>query len=596
MPSIALNRRWLLAGVLAVTTFLLFFQMSRHEAPEMYSHSPPSSPSEYEPPARVDGQWRWSDVPTKYPVSEFQSLPIGSPVKLPSIQHHFGSESESEIALRGKRQQTVKDAFKRCWNSYREQAWLKDELSPLSGLSRQVFGGWAATLVDSLDTLHIMGMDGELKEAITAAASIDFSRSTENNVNVFETTIRYLGGFLAAYDLTQKKILLDKAVEVGEMLYVAFDTPNHMPVTRWAWEKASKGHPQVAWENSLISEIGSLSLEFTRLSQLTDDPKWYDAIARITAMLDDQQSQTNLPGMWPVSVDAEHMNLTKDSFFSLGGMADSTYEYFPKEYALLGGLDPVYRKLYEGSMVTARQYLFFRPMTHDEADILISGNARANSPTDISLDPQSQHLTCFLGGMLALGGKLFNRPEDVITGRKITDGCIWAYNYMPSGIMPETFHLIPCESRTECPWNKTRWEEEVLAKAHALGSKAETADQVIREKNLPPGFTDIGDKRYILRPEAIESVFILYRITGDKSLQETAWKMFSTIQKLTETQYANAELEDVTVEHPPKTDRMESFWMAETLKYFYLIFSEPSLISLDEYVFNTEAHPLRRPG
>ena len=40
---------------------------------------------------------------------------------------------------------------------------------------------------------------------------------------------------------------------------------------------------------------------------------------------------------------------------------------------------------------------------------------------------------------------------------------------------------------------------------------------------------------------------------------------------------------------------MESFWLAETLKYFYLLYSEPSLISLDEWVLNTEAHPFRRP-
>lgn len=440
-----------------------------------------------------------------------------------------------------------------------------------------------------------MGMEEELQEAIAAAATIDFTSSVDNSVNVFETTIRYLGGFLSAYDLTQNKILLDKAVEVGEMLYVAFDTPNRMPVTRWGWEKSSKGYPQVAWENTLVSELGSLSLEFTRLSQLTGNPKWYDAIARITVMFDEQQSQTNLPGMWPVSVDAEHMNLTKDSFFSLGGMADSTYEYFPKQYALLGGLNPVYKKLYVDSMATAERYLFFRPMTHDEADILISGNARAINAEDISLDPQAQHLTCFLGGMLALGGKLFDRPQDIATGRKITDGCIWAYNYLPSGIMPETFHLIPCDFRDSCPWNSTLWKEEVLRTAYAAGSTAETADQVIRENLLPPGFIDIGDPRYILRPEAIESIFILYRITGDKTLQEAAWRMFSTIQKLTETEYANAELEDVRVEHPSKTDRMESFWLAETLKYFYLIFSEPTLISLDEFVLNTEAHPLRRP-
>jgi mannosyl-oligosaccharide alpha-1,2-mannosidase len=97
------------------------------------------------------------------------------------------------------------------------------------------------------------------------------------------------------------------------------------------------------------------------------------------------------------------------------------------------------------------------------------------------------------------------------------------------------------------------------------------------------------------RPEAIESVFILYRLTGDSSLPDRAWNMFNSIIKLTKTPIAHAGLDDCTVQPVEQQDRMESFWLAETLKYFYLIFSEPNVISLDEYVLNTEAHPLKRP-
>lgn len=96
------------------------------------------------------------------------------------------------------------------------------------------------------------------------------------------------------------------------------------------------------------------------------------------------------------------------------------------------------------------------------------------------------------------------------------------------------------------------------------------------------------------RPEAIESVFILYRITGDETLRERAWKMFNSIIAPTITNIAHAALDDCMAENPPKADRMESFWLAETLKYFYLIFSDSDLVSLDDYVLNTEAHPLRR--
>lgn len=86
------------------------------------------------------------------------------------------------------------------------------------------------------------------------------------------------------------------------------------------------------------------------------------------------------------------------------------------------------------------------------------------------------------------------------------------------------------------------------------------------------------------RPEAIESIFILYRVTGDPVLLGKAWTMFQAIEKHTKTKIAYSALADVTVEEPPQSDRMESFWTAETLKYFFLIFSKPDFISLDDYV------------
>jgi mannosyl-oligosaccharide alpha-1,2-mannosidase len=88
-------------------------------------------------------------------------------------------------------------------------------------------------------------------------------------------------------------------------------------------------------------------------------------------------------------------------------------------------------------------------------------------------------------------------------------------------------------------------------------------------------------------PEAIESVFILYRITGDETLLEHAWRMFKSIENATRTNIASSGIFDVRVDHAGAisyTDSMESFWLAETLKYFYLIFSDPTEVSLDDYV------------
>lgn len=86
------------------------------------------------------------------------------------------------------------------------------------------------------------------------------------------------------------------------------------------------------------------------------------------------------------------------------------------------------------------------------------------------------------------------------------------------------------------------------------------------------------------RPEAIESLFILYRTTGNSSYREAAWAMFENIERTTSTTIGSAAVSDVTKSPFQQVDRMESFWLAETLKYFYLMFSEPDLVSLDAYV------------
>jgi mannosyl-oligosaccharide alpha-1,2-mannosidase len=131
----------------------------------------------------------------------------------------------------------IRSVAKKSWDGYREHAWLKDELSPVSGKFRDPFAGWGATLVDSLDTLWIMGLKEEFAEAVKAVDKIDFTTTTRPDIPLFETTIRYLGGLLAAYDLSDKKYpnLLTKAVELAEVLISAFDTPNRMPETYYYW-------------------------------------------------------------------------------------------------------------------------------------------------------------------------------------------------------------------------------------------------------------------------------------------------------------------------------------------------------------------------
>ncbi|KAJ4983207.1 Endoplasmic reticulum mannosyl-oligosaccharide 1,2-alpha-mannosidase 2 [Stagonosporopsis vannaccii] len=551
---------------------------------------------------RVKGPINWKDIPPKYTVASTTALPTGTPPAIPRIQHEFGVETQHTKAERLQRQAAVKEAFLHSWNGYKKHAWLQDEVTPVTGGFRNGFGQRGATLVDTLDTLAIMGLDEEFEAAVKAVKRIDFTTSAVSRLNVFETTIRYLGGLLSAYDVSEAKhrVLLEKAVELGDMLYAAFDTPNRMPIGRWDWANAALRMYQEADGQGFSAELGSLTLEFTRLSQLTGDDKYYDAVARITSLLSKHQDRTQIPGLFPIRISPAREDFSQDKHFTMGGMSDSLYEYLPKQHLLLNGLDPQYRNLYSNVIREAKQHLFFRPLNPQNADILMAGSASISGATDrTKLDPQGQHLACFAGGMVGLAAKIFNRTHELDVAQKLVDGCVWAYDSMPTGIMPEHFTLIPCRGEVDCEWRTEKWNEAVKAAGFEEYERQLDAADIIKEDGLPPGFARITDRRYLLRPEAIESVFIMYRITGDPTLADSAWRMFEAINNATRTDIAHSAIADVTlpVNHASqKLDQCESFWMAETLKYFYLIFSEPGLMSLDDYVFNTEAHPLRRPS
>lgn len=594
------GRRFITIVTISSIALLYLWHLKSSSLPEFApdSHEPhlnwPVPESLWRTPE--DDAYFWKTVSINHPVSTFRPLPTSPLKQFPQVQATFAKEFEQQRELRVKRQQVIKETFSRCWSSYKEHAWMADELEPVSGGKRNPFGGWAATLVDSLDTLWILDMQDEFRDAVAAVDEIDFTHTNLGEINVFETTIRYLGGFLAAFELSGDMRLLRKAVQVGEMVFKAFDTPSHMPITRWNFQAAAEGKDQEAATGVLVAEIGSLCMELTRLSQLTGDPKWFDAVQGITETLAAQQDTTEIPGLWPLGVNAKDMVFNAGSTFTLGAMADSVYEYLPKMAAMMGGQQPEFQIMYEKAVDATKQHNLFRPMTPTNEDILISGQAHTHTTdgeTTIELESQGQHLVCFLGGMLAIGGRLFSRPGDIDLAKKLTDGCVYTYNAFPHGIMPETFYMAPCDPQSECQWDEEVWKMSVMEKSD---HKLRPVEDIIEEKHLPKGFTHIPDKRYILRPEAIESVFVLYRVTARRDLAESAWTMFEAIEKVTKTELANTAVWDVTVpdEAPQGSNSMESFWMGETLKYFYLVFSEPSLISLDDYMFNTEAHPLRR--
>lgn len=96
----------------------------------------------------------------------------------------------------------VRDAFQFAWNGYSQYAFPNDELKPVSNTFSNSRNGWGASAADALSTALVMDLPDIVKQIVDYIPSINFTQpKTEDPVSLFETTIRYLGGMLAGYDL-----------------------------------------------------------------------------------------------------------------------------------------------------------------------------------------------------------------------------------------------------------------------------------------------------------------------------------------------------------------------------------------------------------
>ena len=330
MRSLTKRRSWLLTGTIVGAIIVIFFYRDssneRWVQPESFpdADSKPSTSvlAAARPTFAASSISPWTGREQHHPVQSTINLPPGKPDYVPpKIQHDFTKQEIADITnSQRERRAAVKTAFEHAWSGYKKHAWLMDEVSPISGNYRNSFGGLAATLIDSLDALWMFDMREEFAAAVQAVEGIDFTQSKEETVSLFEYTIRYLGGLLGAYEISERKysMLLDKAVEIGDMLYAAFDTPNRMPQTRFEWKAALEGKELQAGESTMVAELGSLSLEFTTLSRLTKNHKYYDAIQGVANQFQKAQNTTKLPGMWPVFANARTLSFSGHTTFTLG--------------------------------------------------------------------------------------------------------------------------------------------------------------------------------------------------------------------------------------------------------------------------------------
>jgi mannosyl-oligosaccharide alpha-1,2-mannosidase len=141
-----------------------------------------------------------------------------------------------------------------------------------------------------------------------------------------------------------------------------------------------------------------------------------------------------------------------------------------------------------------KSHIFFRSMTEDGQHVLHPGDVSWDDQSLPKIEPKIQHLSCFAGGMVALGAQAFERPDELTVARRLVDGCIWGYESGRLGIMPEIMHTVACEDPSDCPWDEERWRHGVEE-----AFPEESAEVNIEARHLPPGVSKIDDGRYILR-------------------------------------------------------------------------------------------------
>ena len=512
---------------------------------------------------------------------------------------HSGMKNRAQAdELNRRRQQLVRNAFIRSWEGYKKHAWGHDELQPISNGSSDpfnvstfaheadfqhmyadspLFQGWGATIVDALDTLLVMDLPEEYNYARQHVRDIDFtlisgSRSAYGNADgripVFETAIRYLGGLVSAYDLSGDSLMRDRAEELAQLIMPAFTTLSGVPVGRLKMGGVSG---TTSSGSVILSEATSLLLEFTRLWQVTGNRTYYDQVQRVTDWFDrNLTSKGNgmLGSLLPTSINPEAGAMYGQ--FSFGGMADSYYEYLIKEYQLLGGRVDQYKRMYSNAIDDAKKYLFYQVASVPDTPMLIAGVTSGNQYT-----LKQEHLACFSGAMVGLGSRLLPyREGDLVEARHLAESCYWMYNSTLTGIGPEdiVFYKTDDDDRFEI-----------------ISGGDTKADRRGRARGNPQVGVRSVHSDYKNRPEAIESIFYMWRITGDEQWRERGWQMFASWVTHCMTPTGFSGIWDVNQVPASMTDSMESFAFAETLKYYYLLFSPPELLSLDVSVIVQES-------
>jgi len=436
------------------------------------------------------------------------------------------SASEMKQALKD-----VREMFYHAYDNYMLHGFPYGEVLPISckGTVFEMCKLPMVTLIDTMDTLAVLGNHTEFERAVWLVADGITDFAFDVNVSVFETNIRVLGGLLSAHMLAtslaeqiflRRKYsgeLLDLAQDIGNRLLPAFETKTGIP---YGTVNLISGVPPGEVSIASTAGGGSLSLEFSVLSALTGDSVYGDAAVGAVRGLYHRKSKLHLLGK---HIDI-HTGRWTESMSGIGSNSDSFYEYLIKMYCMFGE-----EEFYQMFLTTYGAIEKHNRIGdwYNDVDMYTGAVKRR----------RFENLMAFWPGMQILVGDTKPAVRTLNAMYKV---------WRDHGFIPEEYDFV-------------RWELVYGGSSHT----------------------------YPLRPELIESTLHLYEATKDQSWL-WAGKDFLDSLKHAKVACGFATVNVHTLGHE---DTMPSFFLAETAKYLYLLFDRDNFIHKKPYIFSTEAHP-----
>ncbi|KAK4241744.1 glycoside hydrolase [Achaetomium macrosporum] len=490
---------------------------------------------------------------------------------------------QHRYAVNQQRANAVKEAFQVSWDGYYKYAFPHDSLKPVTNGYADDRNAWGASAVDAFSTALVMENWDVVDQILEYIPQINFD-NTADEVSLFETTIRYLGGLVSAYDLITGPLdghtsytdnvaaILTQAKRLADNLKVAFDTPSGVPDNSLYFNPPRKGGSGT----NGIATIGTLVLEWTRLSDLTNDTEYGQLAQKGESYLLNPSPALGepFPGLLGTNVRLSDGQFV-DGNGGWGGGTDSFYEYLIKMYLYDPERFATYRDRWIAAADSSIKYLVSHPTTRPDLTFLAMWQ-------NTTLRFVSQHLACFDGGNFILGGLTLDEPAYTQFGLALVDGCHETYISTATGIGPEIFS----------------WQDA----HHPLNASNNPGPPASQAAFYNASGFWINNGGYVLRPEVIESYYYAYRATGETKYQDWAWEAFQAVNRTCRVGSGYSSIADVNKpDGGGFSDFQESFWFAEVLKYSYLIHAEDAAWQVkadhtNQFVFNTEAHPVRIAG